>query len=317
MFVKIECLMFKQVGIFDPFSNTRQMNISDPNVDEWGAFRRFDIKYLDYSDNWLLQKAYSLNKYPLWVTLFERFPTMVSTIPKYFAETAAAQGMKKSGYGGIDGFLLGNYANDMDFTIKILYPEGNQTYGYRVNNTFIGTLGDVVYGRADIAFNGRFYLNYGTDEIRYVSPIIDDSVCVVIPAAERSPQWKAIFKCFDNYFWFILFFMTAFTSIIYTLIDYYQEKFEMAILRENMLYKDYKHFVVEKEVCVKNVFSLIWKVIFGMNAKMPIKTVERLLISSCLLANIIIVGSLGVCQLILIFRIISNQRLRMVFNIIF
>lgn len=276
------------------------MNIAEPNVDEWGTFRRIDIKYLDYSDNWLLQKAYSLNKYPIYVTLFERFPTMLAKIPKYFAETAAAQGMKKSGYGGIDGFVLGNYANDMDFTIKIVHPEDNHTYGIRINNTFTGTLGDVVNGRADIAFNARFYMHYGTDEIRSVSPTIGDSVCVIIKAVEsHSQHWKAIFKCFDEYFWFILIFMTTFTSVIYTLIKYYQEKLEMARLHDTMLYKDYKNFVVVKDITVIDVFTLIWRVMFGMTAKLPLRSVERLLISSCLLAQIIFVGSLGVGYLVL------------------
>lgn len=272
------------------------MNTTDQmsNVDEWGVFRRIPLKYLDYSDNWLLQKAYSLNGYPIWVTLFERFPTMISKLPKYFVETQFAQGMKKSGYGGIDGFLLGNYANDMDFTIKMIHPEDNDTYGFEINNTFTGTLGDIVYNRADIAFNSRFYMHYGTDEIRSVSPIIGDKVCVIMPAAKRTPQWQAIFKCFDIYFWFSFLFITMFTSVIYTLVKFYQERQEMRILRDSMLYRDYKNFFVEEEISVKYVFTVIWKVIFGMNVELPLRTVERLLISSCLLANIVIAGALGV-----------------------
>lgn len=270
------------------------MNITNQNVDEWGIYRRHMLKYLDYTDNWMLQKAYSLNQYPLTVSIFERYPTMVSHIPKYFADTPFAEGMKKSGYGGIDGFFLGNFAQQMDFTINTIHPQDDETYGFDRNNTFTGTLGDVLYGRADIAFNSRFFLYYGTEHIRTMFPVIGDKVCVVVPSAEKTAQWKAIFKCFDWYFWCSLYVSTVITSLIYSLLKFYREKREMRFLRRSLLYKDFKNIINEKEVQMQNVYGLVWKAIFGMITKMPDATMERSLIGACLLANIIIAGSMGV-----------------------
>lgn len=270
------------------------MNLTNQTVDEWGICRRLMLKYLDYTDNWMLQKAYSLNQYPIRVTIFERYPTMVSHIPKYFAETPFADGMKKSGYGGIDGILLGNFAEQMDFAIHTIHPNANETYGFDRNKTFTGTLGDVLYGRADIAFNSRFFLYYGTPNIRTMFPTIGDKVCVIAPTAEKTPQWKAIFKCFDWYFWCSLYATTGITSLIYSMLKFYREKREMKFLRESLLYKDFKHIIKEKDVQMQNVYGLVWKAIFGMITKLPDGTMERSLIGACLLANIIISGSMGV-----------------------
>lgn len=273
------------------------MNITDSNVDEWGVFRSFPIKYLDYTDNWLLEKAYSLNGFPLTVSTFERYPTMWKNIPKYFAETQYARGMKMSGYGGIDGFLLGNIADEMEFTVNIITPDDNYTYGFEQNGQYTGTLGDVIYGRADFAFNSRFLINYGTTHIEYMSPISGDKVCVIKPATKQTPQWKAIFNCFDIYFWYAFLLITAVSSIIFPMLKYYQEKQERRRIHDSMLYRDYKNIVVEQKFCVKNsIFFSTWQVMIGMNSMLPFTTVERLLIGSCMLANIIIGGSFEVCS---------------------
>lgn len=270
------------------------MNITDTSVDEWGIYRRLKLKYLDETDSWLLQKAYYWNQYPITVTVFERYPTMISHIPEHFASTKYADGMKKSGYGGIDGILLGNFANDIDFSIKIIHPKNTESYGSYENSSFTGTLGDLMYGRAQISFNSRFFLYYGTKDIRYMFPTIGDKVCVIAPTAQKPPKWKAIFKCFDKFVWFSFIFMTAFTSIIYSLVKFYREKNEMRILRESMFYKDFKNIIIEKEIQMQNASEVVCKTIFGMITKLPDGTVERFLIGSCLLFNIVIAGSLSV-----------------------
>ncbi|XP_055326068.1 uncharacterized protein LOC129579908 [Sitodiplosis mosellana] len=279
------------VGIFDPFANTRHLNITDPNVDEWGIYRSFPMKYLDHTDNWLVQKDYSLNSFPLTVSIFNRRPTMVREIPKYFAQTHYAQGMKMSGYGGIDGFLLGSLSKEMNFTLNAIMPKDNYTYGYKVGGEFTGALGDILYGRADVAFNGRFLINYGTTDIEYMSPTHGDESCVVMPAARKPPQWKTFFKCFDVYFWSIFFVITSGSSIIFPILKHHQEKLERRVLRESLLYRDFKSFVVEEEIRVKDIIFVTWQVMIGMNAALPLQTIERLLIGVCLLANIIIGGS--------------------------
>lgn len=280
--------------MFDPFANTRELNITDPNVDEWGIYRSFPIKYLDYTDNWLVQKAYSLNGFPLTVSLFERYPTMWKDIPEYFAQTKNAEGMKLSGFAGLDGFLLGNIADEMDFTVNVISPEDNNTYGFMQKGEYYGTIADIVYGRADLAFNSRFLINYGTTDVDFFMPILGDKVCVVKPASNQTPRWKAIFNCFDIYFWCAFFMITTLSSVIFSVLKYLNEKHERRIIHDSLLYKDFKNYVVETKICVTDIFFCTWEVMVGMNSILPNTTIERLLIGSCLLANIIIGGSFEV-----------------------
>lgn len=271
------------------------MNVTDSAFDEWGIYQCFPIKLIDYNDNWFIQKAYNLNKFPLNISIFERYPTMVRKLPKYFAETQYARSMNHSGgYGGIDGFLLGNIAQLMNFTANIIHPADNLTYGIKRNRQIGGSTGDVLYGRADIAFNSRFLMNYGTNDIEFMVPILGDKVCVIMPSFRKAPQWKAIFNCFDLYFWATFFVITAGSSIVFSMLKYFLEKQERKILRDSFLYKDFKNVVVEDKINVKNICIATWKVMIGMNAILPSGSVERLLIGSCLLANIIISGSFEV-----------------------
>lgn len=249
---------------------------------------------MNYADNWLIQKDYSFNGFPLTVSIFDRYPTMVPEIPETFAQTQYARGMKYSGYGGIDGFLLGNLAEWMNFTVNIIQPIDNSTYGFKINGQFTGSIADILYGRADIAFNSRFLINYDTHDIEYMVPILGDKVCVIMPSSSKRPQWKAIFMCFDVYFWFTFFLITAASSVIFSILKFYQDKQERSKIRDSLLYKEYKNIVVEDKITVKNIFYATWRVMIGMNAVLPIGTVERILIGSCLVANIIISGSFEV-----------------------
>jgi len=65
----------------------------------------------------------------------------------------------------------------------------------------LGSIGDVLYGRADLSFNGRFIKNYGSNEIDFLFPVFFDQFCVIAPKALQIPQWMAIFQCFDNVVW--------------------------------------------------------------------------------------------------------------------
>lgn len=115
-----------------------------------------------------------------------------------------------------------------------------------------------------------------------------------MPSFRKPPQWKAIFNCFDIYFWATFFVITAGSSIVFAVVKYFLEKQERHILRDSFLYKDYKNVVVEDKINVKDICIATWKVMIGMNAILPSGSIERLLIGSCLLANIIISGSFEV-----------------------
>lgn len=284
---------FIQFGYYDPFVNVGQFNLS--NVDEWGIFHCMPISSMDFNDNWLVQKEYSLNNFPLVFTIFERYPTMVKNLPPYFADTFYNGGMKFSGYGGIDGLLLGNLAQELQFEVETIEPSDDKTYGHKKKTgTFTGTIADILYGDADAAFNGRFFLEYGTRKIEFLLPVLGDKVCIIAPGAEKIPQWIAIFKCFDVYFWCTFAIITLLSSLCFFVLKVWQEKHEMAIIRQSLLYQEFKQHVVEDEGNFKDIFFITWKVMVGITANMPFGSMERLFIGSCLLANLIISGTFEV-----------------------
>lgn len=217
---------------------------------------------------------------------------MVKEVPKYFESTEIAKVMKRSGYGGYDGLILGNLARQMDFTVNAIFPSDAKTYGFKENGTFTGTLRDIVEKRAEIAANSRFLVSYDTLDIRFMVPILCDQVCVIIPAAKTTPKWQAIVRCFDRSFWITSFLITLITSLIYTMVKFYHEQHEMDRIRESFFYKDFKHLIIEGEITWKNVHTLVWSVMFGRITILPRRTVERLIIGSCMIANVIIAGSL-------------------------
>lgn len=282
-----------QVGLFDPFANIERLNVTESGYDQWGIYRCLPIKYLGFADSWLVQKEYSMNGCPITVTLFERYPTMFKQVPKYFAATEMAQVIKRSGYGGYDGLVLGNLARIMDFTVNAIQPRDDKTYGFKENGTFTGTLRDIVEKRAEIAPNARFLVSYETMDIRFMVPILCDQVCVIIPAAKHTPKWQAIIRCFDRSFWITSFAITLITSLIYTMVKFYHEKCEMHRRRQTFFYKDFKNLIVEDDITIANVHThMVWSVMFGRTTILPRRTIERLIIGSCMIANVIIAGSL-------------------------
>lgn len=189
---------------------------------------------------------------------------------------------------------MGSLAETLDFTINIINP-GETTYGFKLKNgSFTGTLADVLNGNADAAFNSRFLFRYGSPEIEFFMPVLGDKVCVITPAADKVPQWKAIFKCFDIYFWSTFTLITFGSGLIFWIMKRYQEKCERSQIPKTFLL-DFKKFIRFDETNnINNILTTTWKVMIGINAIMPKSSMERFFIGSCLLANVIISGTFEV-----------------------
>lgn len=222
---------------------------------------------------------------------------MVSEVPPAFASSYIASGMRITGYGGSDGLILANLATHLNFT-PIIINTANDTYGEEgPNGSFTGSLGDILYGDADVAFNSRFLLSYDGsyyNNIEYLLPTLGDKVCVVAPAALRIPQWKSVFTCFDFYFWLAFITVTVVTSASYVALDYFLDRRQRNRIRQTIFYREFKNYVVEEKFNVGKMHTVVMKVMIGMNACMPTRLSKRLVIGTCLMANIIISGSFEV-----------------------
>lgn len=52
------------------------------------------------------------------------------------------------------------------------------------NGTFVGTLGDLLYNRADLCVNGFFVKDYESERLLFTTSILDDKICVAVKTPE-------------------------------------------------------------------------------------------------------------------------------------
>lgn len=118
----------------------------------------------------------------------------------------------------MDGLVLSHTAFALNFTpIVITLAPG--FYGYRQSNdTFAGSIGDVLYRSTDVSFNSRFVQDYETVEIDFLTPVYCDQLCVMSPKALEIPQWLAIFLCFDPIVWGLIIIMNTICGYLWYIL---------------------------------------------------------------------------------------------------
>lgn len=144
------------------------------------------------------------DRFPLKVTIFSRYPTSITEIPKLMSENPIYKSFKL--FGGIDGFLLSTIVEHFNFDIdRVDDCKKSEIFGEVLpNGTITGSLGIIANNEAHISFNGRFLMDYGTDNIEFTAPYDTDRICVGVPKSERVPQWLIFVYCFDLLTWFII-----------------------------------------------------------------------------------------------------------------
>lgn len=189
-------------------------------------------------------------------------------------------------YGGFDGLVLGNLARIFNFNVTRVVPKLH--YGQLLpNNTFTGAIGDVLYGRSEVAFNARFIQDYETNEIDFLFPVFTDRFCIVVPASTPVPVWKAIFSGFHDGVWIsfcmCLLVCTIFWYFVNNLLSRRQSDAEVDDLaNDDQILNNHRTFV--------DIFLDMWLIFLAGSTTMPRQTVERLFIGGCLLADIVVTG---------------------------
>lgn len=99
------------------------------------------IDRVTYENGWILSVADDFRGYPFNTGIFVRYPTLVpiKDLPPIFLQSYYAAGLKhSSGYGGLDGMLVGNLAEALNFKLITIKSD---RYGDKLaNNTFSGRL---------------------------------------------------------------------------------------------------------------------------------------------------------------------------------
>lgn len=156
---------------------------------------------------------------------------------------------------------------------------------FNLTNFFIGAIGDILYDRADVAFNSRFIIDYDTKNIDFIYPVFFDRFCIIAPSALRIPGWKAIFRCFHYSVWILI----LVVDLICGLWWYFLKRatmIKMLILRHQS--------TLNRVPPVTNVTLDMFLLMTSCPIVMPNRTKERMFIGSCLIANIVIIGTFQV-----------------------
>lgn len=144
----------------------------------------------------------------------------------------------------------------------------------------------MLYRRVYASFNSRFITDYGTKDIEYLFPVYFDQVCVIAPKALKVPQWMAIFKCFDRNLWLLIIFVNTFCGYFWYFLRTSAYKYTP---------KSIKSKTIRERDSVSILSIEMWMIMFGGASKrLPYRSIERVLLSVCLVSNVIISGSFQV-----------------------
>lgn len=201
-----------------------------------------------------------------------------SFLDSYFAKAIN----ESNDFGGFDGLVLGNLARIFNFNVTQIIPKVN--YGHQLpNGTFTGAIGDVLYGRAEVAFNARFIQDYETNDVEFLYPVLSDRFCIVAPVALRVPAWKAIFSGYHD---------TAWVSFCICLLICAGIWYYLQIISRSPFCDDFQS---NRSNYRQRMFSEIlyemWVIFLAGTTSMPRQTIERIFICGCLLADIVVIGT--------------------------
>jgi hypothetical protein len=184
----------EDVYIYRPFKKT---------YTSWGIVNVYKLRSINGLE--ILNCLEDLEKYPIRVKIFSRLPTALSEIPKNMQDNRIHTDLYKySGFGGVDGNVLGELAKQMNFSVLTVYKQQRNFGKILKPGRITGSLGYIVYDLIDLVANGMFVTDQKTGNFEFTNVYFYDEICVVAPKAERIPHWLAVFKCFHWQTWIFL-----------------------------------------------------------------------------------------------------------------
>jgi hypothetical protein len=182
------------IMVYDPFDSNKNYLIYVP-PDQLTALPKS-----------YLERTWNLAGFKVKVTMFHSFPTAVVKCELH----------NKCSYEGRDWEVIKNLATYMNFTPVISQPSDGEGFGYGNEKVFTGSMGDLVYKRADISGNERYIKSYNTDKIEFTMPAFYTmQLVVVVPKAHQILPWRAIIECFTFQFWMYILTVILVTTVLW------------------------------------------------------------------------------------------------------
>ncbi|XP_076547413.1 uncharacterized protein LOC117610092 [Osmia lignaria lignaria] len=178
------------------------------------------------------------------------------------------------GYNWTSGILLGVLARKINFTVNVIEPADNESYGYQMENgKFNGAIGDLMERKVVASFAFFFVKRYGNDisGMEFTATVGFDEVCVITPKAAKIPKGLRMYQIFQPSVWFCI----ILSSILAYLAWYYIQVFASRRLKK----------IDGQGIALHTLF-----VISGYPIPLPNATSERCLLVGVLISSTTIVG---------------------------
>jgi hypothetical protein len=262
-------VLWNKYWILNVIIMVRYLSICDKHTEIF-VFNRFDASkksgvtvvtadHVSELPKSYLERTWNLAGSNVTVAMFDSFPNAV----------LSCESPDRCTCKGRDCEVIQNLATFMNFTPVIRQPSDGKGFGYKDGWSFTGSMGDLVYKKADISGNERYIKYYDTNKIEFTMPAFyTTQLVVVVPKARRISLWSAISKFFTFQFWICLFSAFVASSVLWYVLRKLHGKVSCLTNAVDMM----AVFLTISLSYLKKISSL------------P----QRLLLSSCLLFSLVI-----------------------------
>lgn len=117
---------------------------------------------------------------------------------------------------GICGETIAAIKKAINCSIQLIPPLDDQEYGFVGNNgTYLGSLGEIEYGRVDVAANVRLVADFSESKnLLFIHPLYDLKYCFLVPYGYYEVNFEVLPHKFIDHYAFIIFIISIASLII-------------------------------------------------------------------------------------------------------
>ncbi|KAK4308279.1 hypothetical protein Pmani_020032 [Petrolisthes manimaculis] len=97
--------------------------------------------------------------------------------------------------------IVQNLAQTLNFSVRFAEPADGVTWGYLINDSWTGMMGELVRNEADMGLGNVFMMGYRYEVITFSAPFSHESVCFMARVEPPVPRWQAPSFPFHPWTW--------------------------------------------------------------------------------------------------------------------
>ncbi|KAK3876187.1 hypothetical protein Pcinc_019008 [Petrolisthes cinctipes] len=97
--------------------------------------------------------------------------------------------------------IVQKLAQTLNFSVRFAEPADGDTWGYLINDSWTGMMGELVRNEADMGLGNVFMMGYRYEVITFSAPFSHESVCFMARVEPPVPRWQAPSFPFHPWTW--------------------------------------------------------------------------------------------------------------------